>query len=342
VLVVLAALFAEVKLRRHATACVEQSQELPLRTVVDVEVTGWRATPTGKLPRMDYQTIDPDRGVLYVAYPGNDEILIFDINQSKIVGHIPGLRQVHGALAVPSLRRLYASASGVDQVAIIDEESQRITARTSGGRYPDSIAYDPRDRKIFVSDSHATTDTVIDETTNRVVDTIDVGGAPGNSQYDSASGRVYTNVGTRNDLVAIDPKTDRLIARHPLPGCDHDHGLLLDAVRRLAFVACEGNARLIVLDMTTWEERSSYPVGVQPDILAFDGGLGRLYVASESGDVAVFEEKGRSLLPLGVGCLAREAHTVAVDPKTHRVYFALRNVGGRPVIRVMQPSKLNS
>jgi hypothetical protein len=78
------------------------------------------------------------------------------------------------------------------------------------------------------------------------------------------------------------------------------------------------------------------------EFLRKNGGLGRLYVAAESGDVAVFQEKRRSLLPLGVGCLVRGAHTVAVDPKTHRVYFALRDVGGQPVIRVMEPSKTNS
>jgi len=31
------------------------------------------------------------------------------------------------------------------------------------------------------------------------------------------------------------------------------------------------------------------------------------------------------------------AHVVAVDPATHRVYFPLANAGGRPVVRVMQP-----
>jgi hypothetical protein len=31
------------------------------------------------------------------------------------------------------------------------------------------------------------------------------------------------------------------------------------------------------------------------------------------------------------------AHTVAVDPVSHRVYFPLANVGGHPVLRVMNP-----
>ena len=32
------------------------------------------------------------------------------------------------------------------------------------------------------------------------------------------------------------------------------------------------------------------------------------------------------------------AHSVCVDPATHLVYLPLENVGGRPVLRIMEPS----
>ena len=69
-------------------------------------------------------------------------------------------------------------------------------------------------------------------------------------------------------------------------------------------------------------------------MLAFDAGLRRLYVAAESGEVAVFAEHERRLEKLGQAMLADEAHTVAVDPRTHLVYFPLE---GGPVLRVMRP-----
>jgi hypothetical protein len=34
---------------------------------------------------------------------------------------------------------------------------------------------------------------------------------------------------------------------------------------------------------------------------------------------------------------APHAHAVSVDPRTHRVYLPLENVGGRPVLRVLEP-----
>jgi DNA-binding beta-propeller fold protein YncE len=311
---------------------------LPLRLVTDVPVKA--ATPrfAAQTPRMDYETIDPVRRMLYVAYLGADEVIALDLATNKVFAHITNLSRVHGTLAIPELQRIYASVTGFDQVVAIDERSLKVIARMSGGNYPDGIAYDAEDRKIFVSDEHGGTETVIDVAKNKVVDTISLGGEVGNTQYDPVGRRIYSDVQTRDDVVAIDPKTDRIVARYPLPGCDHDHGLLLDVPHRLAFVACDNNAKLLVMDLSTWRELAAFRIGEDPDVLAFDQELGRLYVAAESGVVAVFKESGRTLQPLGRAFLASEAHTVAVDPKTHRVYFALENVDGRPVIRVMAPS----
>jgi hypothetical protein len=65
--------------------------------------------------------------------------------------------------------------------------------------------------------------------------------------------------------------------------------------------------------------------------------LGRLYVAAESGVVAVFAELDGSLTQLG-WYRTPWAHTVAVDPETHRVYLPLADLGGHPVLRVLAPS----
>ena len=313
---------------------------LPLQFVIDVPTRSVSPIYSNATPRMDYESVDAKRRLLYIAYLGADEVLVFSLDTNTVVAHIPDVPRVHGLLVVPELHTVYASATGADQIVAIDEERQEVTARTAGGDYPDGIAYDADDHKIFVSDEHGGTDTVIDTRTNRIVDTIDLDGEVGNTQYDAVAQRIYSDVQTCNEVVAIDPKIDEITARYALPGCDHAHGLLLDVAHRMAFVACDGNAKLLVMDMSTWREIATFSVGDDPDVLAIDQALGRVYVAAESGVVAVFEERGRSLRLLGRAFLAPEAHTVAVDPTTHRVYFALQNVGGRPVIRVMTPSDL--
>jgi hypothetical protein len=82
-----------------------------------------------------------------------------------------------------------------------------------------------------------------------------------------------------------------------------------------------------------------FGVGDSPDVLAFDPSSKRLYISAESGVVAVAAERGRKLTKLGVAFLASKAHTVAVDPSTHLVYFPLESgSGGRPELLIMAPT----
>ena len=46
---------------------------------------------------------------------------------------------------------------------------------------------------------------------------------------------------------------------------------------------------------------------------------------------------GKLLSPIVRAFIAYEAHSVAVDPQTHRVYFPLQNVNGHGVLRIMAP-----
>ena len=128
-----------------------------------------------------------------------------------------------------------------------------------------------------------------------------------------------------------------MVARYDVPGVDGPHGFALDEARRLAFVTGEGNAALAVVDLRTMRVVRRLRVGADPDVLAWDAGWRRLYVASESGVLSAFWATGDTLLPLGDRRIP-SAHTVSVDPRTHRVYLPLENVGGRPVLRVLAPS----
>jgi hypothetical protein len=128
----------------------------------------------------------------------------------------------------------------------------------------------------------------------------------------------------------------KIAGRYKLQGVENPHGIALDQANRLAFIAGEENHSLAVFDLNTMQLLTVHQVGEDPDVLAFDAGLGRLYVSAESGTVTVFEESKRELRQLGQFHMPH-AHTDSVDPKTHLVYFPLENVDGHPLLRIMQP-----
>ncbi len=304
---------------------------LPLRTLSDLPLTGG---PT----RLDYQSLDSDRGRLYIAHLGSDLMTVFDVNKQTVIGDVKDLKRVHGVLAVPDLHRVYASATGSNELAVIDDTTLQVIARAPAGDYPDGVAFASKANKIYVSDLHGKTDTVIDAKSNQVITTIPLGGGAGNTQYDSVSEHIFVTVHGQNELAEIDPTKDQLIARYPLPGCNGSHGLNIDSEHHLAFVACEENAKLALFDLDAKKMTAIYSVGADPDVLAFDKTFRRLYVSAESGVISIFDERGKSLVKIGEGFFAPNAHTVAVDQHTHRVYFPLQSVGGKPVLRIAVPT----
>ena len=300
---------------------------LPLRTVATVPLPGGSS-------RLDYASVDPQRHRLYLAHLGGGLVIVFDTKHRRVVKSIPA-PGAHGVLAVPSVGRVYASATDARKLLTIDERTNKVLASAPAGEYPDGIAYDSTDRRVFVSDEAGGAEYVF-TAGGRALTSIPLSGEAGNVQYDPVSGRVLADVQTRNDIAVIDPRTKRIIRRIALPGCNHDHGLLVDAPRRLAFVACDGNARLLTLDLRDMKLIGNAGVGGSPDVLAFDTSLRRLYVSAESGVVTVFAERARRLKKLGEDFLAPEAHVVAVDPTTHLVYFPLQN---GPKLLIMKPTR---
>jgi DNA-binding beta-propeller fold protein YncE len=263
-------------------------------------------------------------------------LVVSDLDSGRVVGDIGGVDRATGVWAVPALRRVYVSAAGRHEMVAFDDRTLQIVGRTRDIRFPDGIAYAPAEQKIFVSDESGAADVVIDAHTMTKRATIALGGEAGNTHYDSVSHCILVAVQTRNQLVAIDPATERVVARYDLPGSDQPHGFALDEPGRLAFVTGEGNATLQVVDLRTMRVLSSHKVGDDPDVLAWDAAWRRLYVASESGLLSVFDVVGSAVHAVGEVRIPH-AHSVAVDPRTHRVYLPLESVGGKPVLRVMTP-----
>jgi YVTN family beta-propeller protein len=250
-----------------AQAASDSGEAKPLRLVAEFSLPG-------KATRWDYMSLDAPRSQLFVAHLGDSAVVVADTNSRAVTTTIADIGNVHGTLAIPELRRVYASATKTNEVVAIDAVTLKITARIPGGVYPDGMAYAPEVRKLYVSDEHGNTETVIDVQTNRRIATIALGGEVGNTQYDPVSKHIFVNVQSTSELVEIDPKTDAIVQKTKLAGAEGNHGLLIEPKRRLAFIACEDNDKLLVLNLETRKIISRFDLGKAPDVLSYDDGLG--------------------------------------------------------------------
>ncbi len=310
-------------------ACGGPVEQSPLRVIVKV------ALPDSAT-RFDYQSIDATTGRLYLSHMGAGKLIVFDTKSNSVLANLGGFKTVTGTLAVPEEGKYYASAAGTHEVVVSDLKTNAVLARCPGAQFPDGITYVPREHRIFVSDESGGIDLVIDARANKVLARIELGGEAGNSHFDAKTDRVWVAVQSRNEMVAIDPHSLKISGHFPLAGSDHPHGFTLDSDAGIAYISCEGNNKLLVADIRTMKVRQSFDVTNGPDVLALDEKLGRVYVACEGGAVEVFKIGRDGLSRLGK-FEAPAAHTIAVDPTTHRVYLALKSVDGKPMMWVLEP-----
>jgi YVTN family beta-propeller protein len=302
---------------------------LPLERVRDVRLPG-RST------RFDYQSVDEPGRRLYVAHLGDSTLDVVDVDTLTVVASIPDIADVHGVLAAPEIGRVFASATGTNELVTLDATSEQVIARTPTGQFPDGIAYDPRDDLVLVSNKDTGSESLVEGLSGRIVRSVQLGHEVGNVAYDPTSGLAYVAVRPPDQIAAFDPTTGEITDRIRLTNCRGAHGLYLRPQTQQAFVACENSAKVVMVDLRNHRQIAAASVGDNPDVLAFDPCLGRLYVAAESGVVTAFSTSTR-LHKIGQAHLADKAHSVAVDPTTHLVFFPLERDPNKPGLRIMRP-----
>ncbi len=292
----------------------------------------------GRTTRYDYQSIDEQRRLLFIAHLGDNAVTVFDLKSQKVIKDITGIPSPHGILAVPEAGRVFVSATGVDKIYVVDEKSLKVDGKVEAGLFPDGIGYDPGTNRIFVSDEFGKTVSVIDVSALRLVRKIEIGGVVGNTHYDPVSRQIFTTDESANELVEINPSTMAITLRIKLPGCEGAHGFMIGKEPHEAYVTGEDNASLVVVDLANSRVTQRFSVGKEPDVLAIDSELHLLYLSSESGVVSMFRITKHGLSELCHGKLWAYAHTVSVDRVTHKVYFPLQDRNGAPDLRIMIPN----
>jgi len=163
-------------------------------------------------------------------------------------------------LAIPELGRVYAlrhryGRSGRNR---LKRRCKVHRPTLPAGTYPDGLAYAPRPARCMCLTSMEGPTRCLTWARMRGVATVQIGvGVIANTQYDEVSAITCSSVrkAPTNSSRWI-PKTDHHRATDSGAGCKENHGLLIDSVSRAAaFVACQGNDQLIVMDLRTGRGR---------------------------------------------------------------------------------------
>jgi YVTN family beta-propeller protein len=310
-----------------------RSERFPLMVVGDAPLPG-------AANRFDYQEVDSSAQLLIVAHMNDDSVVVLrlaDARVVKLLAHIPTPR---GIALSNEAGRLFVTSSPA-QLVIIDKQTLTELSRVTTGKGPDGVAYDPKDRIVGVSDQADGAISLIGDAGSGTRRQVPLGSETGNVVFDAARGSFWVTVVTTHApdrLVEVAPVAGALSRQVALPGCSGAHGLRLHPNGQSAFVACEDNSVVlrVQLDGTPGVARAA--VGLGPDVMSIDPGLGWLYVAAESGELSLFDIGQPGLRAIHREYVGAHAHSVAVDAATHRVFFPLEaGADGKPILRIMRP-----
>ena len=115
--------------------------------------------------------------------------------------------------------------------------------------------------------------------------------------------------------------------------------MAIDSAQQRIFAVCSGNARLVVFDLETHRVITSLKIGGGPDSVAFDQTLHRIYSAGKAGKLTVIQQDGpNAYRVLDEISTHYGAHTLAVDPVSHKVFVAYASILAHPRIAVFTPT----
>ena len=301
-----------------------------LKKVTEFDLPG----PPGK--RFDYLTITPDDHYLLSAHLAAGQMYVIDLQTNKVVATVVDTPGAEGVEYVPELKKAYTSNAYDNTIGVVDLRQMKVIKKIPTAAKPDGSAYAAPFHKLYVSDERGKAEAIVDVRTDTIVKTLHFDSETGMPQYDPVAKKIYVNLQDQNIFAVIDPATDEVVGRYPVGQCRGNHGMTVDPEHRRAFLSCEDNEMMTVFNLQSNQPIAFLPMASGPDVIKFDSGLKRIYVACSSGAISVFRmddpDHYRKIEDFPV---QKKVHSLAVDSETHRVYAPEQEADGKAVARMV-------
>ncbi len=267
----------------------------------------------------DYLEPDPIGRRLYVSH--ENHVVVVDMDTLAVIGDVPDSPGMGGVALSRELDRGFTANGDEDSVGVFELSTLKPLAKWQAtGKRPNQIAYEPATQRVFSFNSTGRNVTVFDARTGKVLATIAV---DGRTEFYALDGRgmIYDSLQDKAAVIAIDARAMKVVGTYPLAPHAQPAGTTMDPQTRRIFVACRSGS-LLVLDADSGKILAVFPIGARNDAAKFDPGTRLTFASNGDGTLAVVHEDSPEKFTL-VQTVKTEygARTMAVDPKTHRVFM---------------------
>jgi YVTN family beta-propeller protein len=276
--------------------------------------------PIGGEGGWDILTIDNESRCLYLSH--TTKVDVVNLNTNALLGTaITDTPGVHEFLPVHQFLRGFSSNGKESKSSVVDLTTLKTLSKVDTGEGPDAMTYEPLHDEVYVFNHKGSSATVINARTATVIATIPLEGTPEFAVADGIADRVYCNLEDKNQVAVIDATKHQLVARWPLAPGEGPSGIAFDLAHHRLFATCH-NKVMVMLDTETGKVVANVPIGAGVDGCVFDDESQLVFASCGDGTTTIAKEETPGKLTV-VQTLKTErgARTIALDPKTHRIYL---------------------
>ncbi|MGD0259051.1 MAG: YncE family protein [Verrucomicrobiota bacterium] len=281
--------------------------------------------PVGGEGGWDYLSVDEAARRLYVSH--GTKVVVIDIDKDAVAGEIADTPGVHGIAVAPKLGLGFTSNGRENKASIFDLKTFKTSMKVDTGENPDGILYEGGREEVYTFNGRGRTATVFEAKTGKVVATIPLPGKPEFGAAHPRVRRVYDNLEDKSEVAVIDTKEHKVVSTWPTAPGEKPSGMAIDGQHHRLFLGC-GNKLMVMMDSTDGKVVASVPIGQGVDATKFDSGTQLAFCSCGDGTVTIAHEDSPEKLTV-VQTLKTEprARTMALDPKTHKIYLPSAKFG---------------
>ncbi|HUO13705.1 MAG TPA: YncE family protein [Verrucomicrobiae bacterium] len=267
----------------------------------------------------DYLSIDEGARRLYVSHGTQVEVL--DLDALTLLGSIPNTPGVHGIAIAPELGRGFISDGQTGKVTVFDLKTLRPIAEVTAGKKPDAIIYDPATKRVFAFNGGSNNASAIDAATGRLAGIVELGGGPEFAAADG-TGYVYNNLEDQSQVLKINSRELKVEQRWPAAPCASPSSMAMDRGNRRLFIGCRSKV-MAVVDADSGKVITTLPIGDHVDATAYDPEIKLIFNSNGEGTISlIHQDSADSYSPVETVKTVPRAKTMALDPKTHRLFLS--------------------
>ncbi|HMD20675.1 MAG TPA: hypothetical protein VKH40_10150 [Alloacidobacterium sp.] len=149
-------------------------------------------------------------------------------------------------------------------------------------------------------------------------------------------GSVFVNIEDKNEIAHLDAKSHTVLAEWPI-SCESPSGHAIDIANSRLFAVCDGK-KMAVVDATSGKVVASPEIGEGPDAAAFDPTTHNAFSSNGEGTLTVVHQDSPDSYSVAQTLdTQKSARTMALDPKTGKIYLVAAEFGPRPAATPENP-----